>query len=143
MRNGSRPITSSPSSSTAARVVATRPSTIGSPQPAMPSSVESLRKSQRGGTANSSSAVTRISGWDHLVRGLRLLLADAEEPHDAHADDRAGHGLDGAQQVRVALARDVQAVDEQPEQERADDRAEERADDAGPEVVGQEDGEVP
>jgi hypothetical protein len=43
-------------------MVSARPSTIGSPQPATPSSVESLRNSQRGGTANSSSAVMRISG---------------------------------------------------------------------------------
>ena len=50
IRNGSAPTTISPSSSTAARTVAARPSTIGSPQPAMPSSVESLRNSQRGGT---------------------------------------------------------------------------------------------
>src|SRR3712207_9031220 len=37
-------------SSTAVRTVSARPSTIGSPQPTSPSSVVTLRNSQRGGT---------------------------------------------------------------------------------------------
>src|ERR1044071_4732670 len=74
---------------------------------------------------------------------MRLFLAHTDEPDDGHADDRARDRLDGAQQARVARPGDREPVNDEPEQERADDGAEERADDARPEVVRQEDREVP
>src|SRR3954447_9313085 len=73
----------------------------------------------------------------------RDLAADALGVGDRPAGEGAGGGLERLQDVRVVLARDREPVDQQAEDGRADDRAQEGTDDAAPEAVGQEDGEVP
>src|SRR3954453_18687241 len=71
MRSGSWPISSSDSSCTAARTVSARPSTTGSPQPQTPSSVLTLRNSQRGATRNVSTPVifTRVPHLRGILGG--------------------------------------------------------------------------
>ena len=73
----------------------------------------------------------------------RVAAADALEIDDADADERAGNRLERLQHVRLALAGDGEAVDDEAEDRRAEQRAEEGADDAAPEAIGQEDREVP
>src|SRR2546423_8031161 len=71
MRSGSWPISSSDISRTAARTVSARPSTTGSPQPLIPSSVLTLRNSQRGATRNVSTPVifTRVPPLRGILGG--------------------------------------------------------------------------
>src|SRR5215211_7041042 len=54
-----------------------------------------------------------------------------------------GIALECVDEVGVVLARHGEAVDGEPEDDGAEQRAEERADDARPEAVGDEDREVP
>src|SRR4051794_7203091 len=70
-------------------------------------------------------------------------LLDPDEPHDGQADQRARDRLERGHDRRVVLAGDREAVDDQAEDDRAQEGADERADDPGPEAIGQEDREVP
>src|SRR5919197_2836050 len=62
---------------------------------------------------------------------------------EAHADERARDCLERLEEMRLGLSRYVEPVDDQPEEHRARQRPEERADDPAPEAVREPDGEVP
>ena len=70
------------------------------------------------------------------------LSADADDPDNPDPDERTGRPSSAVRTVLRAHP-GSKAVDDQPKQPRADDRADEGADDPRPETVGEPDREVP
>jgi len=75
----------------------------------------------------------------HLLTALEALA----EGVGGGALEPAELGLEGLEDVRVVLAGDREAVDDEAEDGRAQERAEKGAHDAAPEAIGDEDREVP
>src|SRR3954447_14364608 len=64
-------------------------------------------------------------------------------PRSGQGQDRTRNGFEGCADVELVAADDLEAGQYEARDHRADDRHEERADDAAPELVRQEDREVP